>query len=451
MRLRLTARWIAPVSAPPIRDGALLVDDRGRIAAVGPAADVPRPEDARSLDLGEAVLLPGLVNVHAHPELAMMRGLLEDLPFHEWIPMLMRVKQAARLVEQDFTAAARATCIEALAAGITTLAATEDSSAALVALREAGLRGVVFREVFGPSPSQSDTAIAALLDRIAAMRTATTDLVRIGVSPHAPYTVSDSLFTAIAQLAVDESLPLAVHIAESDAEDRLVRDGEGPFADRLHGRGIETVPRAISPIQLLERTGILALQPLLVHCVRVDAADIARIAAAGASVAHCPVANARLGNGIAPLAELLEAGVAVGLGTDSVAANNRLDILEEARFAQMLQRARLRSPCVLPPAALLRLATLDGARALGLERVTGSLDIGKEADLCAVRLDGPHVRPVHEPIAALILAARGADVVLTAVRGRILYERGRFASLDAAGTYSALDAVAERIRSSAIR
>lgn len=443
---RYAARWVLPVTSPPIRDGAVLVDEAGRIAAVGPAASVPVPEDAERIELGEAALLPGLVNVHAHPELTALRGLLEDLPFHEWIPALIRAKHEARLSEEDHAVAARWTMIEALAAGITTLAATEDSGAALDALVEAGMRGMVYREVFGPAPEQAEESLAALRTKVAAMRARETDRVRVGISPHAPYSVSDRLFQMAAGYARDEGLPIAIHAAEAEAEELLVRYGEGPFAGGLRTRGIETPPRARSTIALLDRLGVLEARPLLIHCVRVDHEDIRRIADHGAAVAHCPAANARLGHGIAPLVELLEAGVTVGLGTDSVASNNRLDILEEARLAQLFQRARLRSAGALPADRLLRLATLDGARALGLDSRIGSLEPGKDADLCAVSLVGPHVVPLNDdPVTAIFHAARGSDVVLTAVQGRVLYRDGRVLSLDAERIRPRLEDAANRL------
>jgi len=180
--------------------------------------------------------------------------------------------------------------------------------------------------------------------------------------------------------------------------------------------------------------------------VRIDERDIARIAGSGAAVAHCPVANARLGHGVAPLPELLDAGVTVGLGTDSVASNNRVDLLEEARVAQLLQRAGRHDSALLPSERLLRLATLDGARALGLEERIGSLEPGKDADLCAVSLAAPHVRPVHDPFAALFHSARAPDVVLTVVGGRVLYRDGRFLTLDAERAGAAVEAIALRVR-----
>lgn len=419
--MRLHAAWVLPVSAPAIRDGALLVGADGRIVAVGPDRAVPTPEEAAILELGAAALMPGLVNTHAHPELALFRGLLENLPFHRWIRGLLHAKRA--VPDLDYDLAADWACAESVAAGITTVAATEDSGAAQGALRRSGLRGLVFREVFGPAPEQVDEAMAGLRAKVEAMRRDATDLVRVGVSPHAPYTVSDALYAAVADFARGEALPVALHIAESEAESRLVAEGAGPFAELLGPRGIATPVRGRSPIGLIDRLGVLSLRPLLIHCIRVDAQDVARIADAGATVAHCPIANARLGHGVAPLDHLLEAGIAVGLGTDSVGSNNRQDVLDEARAGQLLHRARLRDPAFLDAPRLLRMATLDGARALGWDDRIGSLEPAKDADLCAVRLDGPHATPVHEPHAAVLLAARGADVVLTAVRGRILLLR----------------------------
>jgi cytosine/adenosine deaminase-related metal-dependent hydrolase len=443
---RYRADWVLPVSAPPIRDGAVLVDDYGVIQSVGPDAAVPRPDAAEQVDLGAAIILPGLVNVHTHPELAGMRGLLEDLPFHRWIPTLRSAKEAASLSADDFGDSARWACLEAVAAGITAIGATEDSGAALNAMRETGLRGTVYREVFGPAPDQAPAAMARLRERVDAMRRRTTDLVGIGISPHAPYTVSDELFDLAARYARDEGLPVAVHAAEAEVEAQLVTAGAGPFAAGLRTRGIPTPRRGRSTIHLLHRTGLLATRPLLIHCVFVDADDMHLMADAGAAVAHCPIANARLGQGIAPVVEMLEAGIQVGLGTDSVASGNRVDILEEGRSAQLMQRARLASASALPPDRLLRLATIDGARALGLDRRVGTLEVGKDADLCAVRVDRLHARPVIDPIATLFMSARGSDVVLTVVRGKVLYRNGAFPTLHSSSMRSRIDAIGERLR-----
>ena len=439
------AAWVLPVVAEPIRQGAVMVDAGGRIAAVGPAASIEPPGGAEIVELGEAALLPGLVNVHAHPELSLFRGALEDLRFRDWILRLVGTKRTA-LTDADYDLAARWTLVESLRAGITTVAATESSAASLGALKEAGMRGIVYREVFGPDPSVAPDSMAELRGCIDRLRGEATDLVRLGISPHAPYTVSDALFSAAAEYAIAEQLPVAIHSDESAAERALVSQGEGDFAPGLRARGIETPPRAPSTVQLLDRLGVLAARPLLIHCVLLDYDDVVRLVDHGCAVAHCPVANAKLGHGVAPLPELREAGVRVGLGTDSVGSNNRLDLLEEARLASLLQRGRLASHDYLGPAELLRLVTLDGARALGMEDRVGSLEPGKDADLCAVSLAAPHVRPVHDPVAALFHAARGSDVILTAVAGRVLYRDGAVATLDEAALAEAIEAPAARVR-----
>lgn len=441
------ARWVLPVAQAPIRDGAVLVGTDGCIAAVGPSAAIEPPDGAEIVELGEAALLPGLVNVHAHPELALFRNALEDLRFRDWILRLVGSKRAA-LRDEDYPLAARWTAVEALRAGITTLAATEMSGAAAVALREAGMRGVVYREVFGPDPAHADAAMDELRTAVDGLRREhASDLVHVGISPHAPYTVSDRLFIAAAEYALAEGLPMATHAAESAAEDDLVMRGDGDFAPGLRTRAIDTPMRGRSTVEMLDRLGVLRARPLLIHCVRLDAEDVARLADHDCAVAHCPVANAKLGHGVAPLPELRDAGVRVGLGTDSVGSNNRLDLLEEARIAALLHRGRLCSHDLLSPAELLRLVTTDGARALGLDGRIGTLEPGKDADLCAVSLAAPHTRPVHDPVAAVFHAARGSDVVLATVRGCVLQRGGRVLTLDADALAPALGEAAGRLSS----
>ncbi|HEX6924866.1 MAG TPA: amidohydrolase family protein [Longimicrobiaceae bacterium] len=446
VRALYRADWVLPVTAPPIRNGAVLVDDAGCIAAVGPQAAIEPPQGIEIIELGEAILLPGLINAHAHAELAMFRGALEDLPFCDWIVRLVGAKRGT-LQDEDYRWAARWTMVEALRVGITTIACTESSTAAVAALREAGMRGIVYQEVFGPDPADAESAIRGLRERVEALRRdeSADDLVRVGISPHAPYTVSDRLYRLGAELAIGEGFPMALHIAESAAERALVANGGGDFQPGLNARGIATPVRAGSPIELLDRLGVLRARPLLIHVVDVDDEDVRRIGASGSSVAHCPIANARLGHGIAPVTEMRAAGVPVALGTDSVGSNNRLDLLEEARVASILQRARLRTPAALGGEELLRMCTLEGARALGIEHRVGALQPGLEADLCAVSLRGVHARPVHDPLAALFHSTRGCDVILTVVRGRVLYNGERVLTVDEEATRSALDGIARRM------
>ena len=201
------------------------------------------------------------------------------------------------------------------------------------------MRGVVYQESFGPDPRLATENFEKLKIKVEELKAAQNDLVRAGVSPHAPYTVCGPQLELIADLANSEGLPLMMHAAESEGEDQLVREGCGAFAEGLARREIAWKAPGVSTIQYLKQVGILETRPLLAHCIRVDDEDIETLANSGAKVAHCPKSNAKLGHGRAPFAKFIEAGVAVGLGSDSVASNNTCDILEEARFATLLSRA----------------------------------------------------------------------------------------------------------------
>ncbi len=422
------AAWVLPVTAQPLAAGAVRVDAGGRIEAVGPTDRVPA-SGARVVELGEAVILPGLVNVHAHPELTVLRGRIEEGEFTDWLVRLVEFKYES-LTSEALRTSTWLGVAEAIAAGITCLAAPDDAGYLLEALRESGLRGRVYREVFGPSPDQAREALGELRARIEAALPLATERVDVGVSPHAPYSVSQRLFGLVTEYASAEGLPVCIHAAESEAEETYTRLGRGPFADRLRERGIDVLAAGETPIAWLADTGILGTDPLLVHCVRVEAEDVARIADSGASIAHCPISNAKFAHGVAPLPDFIAASISVGLGSDSVASNNRVDILAEARFAALVQRSVRRDPELLGPEELLRLATLGGARALGLAHRIGSLEPGKQADIIAVRLRRTHSTPLGDPVAALFHSAYASDVVLTIVGGRVLYEDGAFTTLD---------------------
>jgi len=418
--IRYHARWVLPMSSPPLADGVVAVQEE-RIAYVGPGDGAPPGEDA---DLGNVMLMPGLVNAHCHLELTAMRGFLEELDFGDWILRLATAKRAVLTGLDMLVDAARFGIAEGLAAGITTYGDTCHSGAVIDALRDCGVRGIMYQEVFGPEPAQCATSMDQLRDQVVAARALETPLVRIGVSPHAPYTVSDELYEAATRFALDEGLPMALHIAEAEVESQLVERGEGRFADGLRARGIAVRARAPSSVALLERLGVLEARPLLIHCVRLSPEDRERIARSGSSVAHCPTANAKLGHGIAPIRELLDAGVRIGLGSDSVASNNRMDLLEEARLATLFQDARLARHDALTAAEALRLATLGGAEVLGLDDRIGSLAPGKDADLAAFSLASARGVPVHGAEAAALHALRGSDATFVAVAGRVLVRDG---------------------------
>lgn len=442
-----TAEWVLPVSSPPIRDGVVAIED-DRIIFVGERVEAESREELLGVEcvsLGQAALLPGLVNTHCHLELSLMRGFLEDLPFREWILKLGRTRYD-KLTEEDIRASALLSALESIRAGITTVADTADSSTSFDAMQASGLRGIVYREVFGPDPSIARPNFEVFKSNVEEMRGQANALVRVGVSPHTPYTVSGDLFQLVADYARKESLDICIHAAESEAEKQLLTKGEGEFADGLRARGIDWQAPGVSTIKYFDSLGLLESAPLLVHCVRVDEADIELIAGRGARIAHCPKSNAKLGHGVAPLKKMFEANIVAGLGTDSVASNNRLDMIDEARFCALLHRA-VECDFSAPSAErMIRMATIDGARTLGLEKEIGSLETGKQADIIAVNLSHIHITPTHDVEATIVFSASAHDVILTMVAGRAIYDGRDVETLDETDILARVNEVVERMR-----
>jgi cytosine/adenosine deaminase-related metal-dependent hydrolase len=406
---RLAARWIIPVEGQPIFGGALLIGEDGRIADLGPDAAVPRPPDTVSEEFDAAVILPGLINTHTHLELTGFEGRVTEPEFSAWIRRLRELKTTRTPAE--YLTASRRGLQACFASGVTTVADTGDSGSVFQALTEAGGCGLVYQEVFGPDPRQAKESLLGLQAAVDRLRPGTTDRVAIGVSPHAPYTVSGDLYRAVARWAKREQLPIAVHIAESAAESEFLLRGSGPFADAWRARDIALPqPFGRTPIQWLEEHDILTPRTLCIHAVQLEPEDIDRLARSGAAVAHCPLSNLAHTHGSAPLADLLGRGISVGLGTDSVVSVGRLDLLAEARTASRLAPA-------LTADQLIELCTLGGARALGLDREVGSLRAGKWADCTVLRVAATN----DGSPADRVLASHPGDVLRTYVGGKEVY------------------------------
>lgn len=393
--LRVRAGRLVTVTAPPIEDGAVLIGADGRIAAVGPHSRVPSPHEATALEFRDAMLVPGLVNCHTHLELTHLAGRISEPEFVVWIRRIREMKD--RSTREGFRAAAEAGLRDCWARGVTCVADTGSSRAVPEVLARLGGRGICYHEVFGPDPGQVDDSMIDLGAALADLRPLAAPGLIIGVSPHAPFTVSESLYRAVGALARREDLPIALHLAESRAEADLVRRGAGPFAEVLRARGIAVTARDESPVAYLARLGVLTPRTLCIHCVQLDGEDVRTIAAHGASVAHCPRSNAAHGHGRAPLAALRGAGIRVGLGTDSVASVHDLDPWAEAAAAG------------LSGADALRLLTREGARALGLDGAIGALDQGMAGDLAVF------------PLPSTEQALPSGPALLTAVHGRVVH------------------------------
>lgn len=390
-------RWLIPVEpSAVVLDNHALVIDQGLIIDICPHADVPTRYKAIATEHLEAhALIPGLVNTHTHAAMALFRGIADDIPLKSWLEdwiWPLETRWASTEMVRDGTLLA---CAEMLQAGITTF---NDMyffpEAAAEAVDQSGMRaclGILAFEV----PTSYGLGADDYLNRGLATRDALRDHPRLSfmLAPHAPYTVADTTFERIAVLAAQTGLGIHIHVHETqhEVEHSMAQYGERPLAR-------------------LERLGILGPQTLAVHAVALDDNDIRIIDRHGVHVAHCPASNLKLGSGIARIRDLSKAGINVALGTDGAAANNRLDLLSEARLAGLIAKGVHHDPSLFPAHQLIYMATLGSARALGLDHRIGSLEIGKQADLCAIRLDEPATTPVFDPASQIVHCA-GRDQV----------------------------------------
>jgi 5-methylthioadenosine/S-adenosylhomocysteine deaminase len=409
----VSADWVVPVEGPPIRDGAVAIDDSGLISAVG-----AREELGDGQHYAEAVILPGFVNAHTHLEYDVYAGFGDGLGFADWIGLHVQRKQ--RIDLEDMTAIARIGALHCLRSGITTVGDCSFSGAAASACAELGLRGTIYLEVFGATDEPIHERFEPMRERIGS---ALSDDLRLGISPHAPYTCTIDLYRAASEIGV----PVATHLAESEAETEFLRSGGGAWASFAQ---MLVPPPGTTGIRALADAGLLDANVIAAHCVKVDEEEIALLAEHDVAVAHCPRSNGMLGCGVAPLAELREAGIRVCIATDSPASTPSFDIFDEMRAAIVAARARQGRPDALTAADALELATLGGARALGLDAALGSLVPGKQADLTVLSLaDTPFV-PWEDPVTGTVLGGSPQGVIATLVSGVPRYEKGGKAWLE---------------------
>jgi cytosine/adenosine deaminase-related metal-dependent hydrolase len=404
------ADWVVPVEGTPVPGGAVAVED-GRIVAVGPAPEL----DGERRAFPDAAIVPAFVNAHSHLEYAVYAGFGDGFSFPPWIDL--HVTRKRRLLDGDAVAIAKLGAAECLRSGIGTIGDASFTGASAPACAQLGLAGTVYLEVFGDDP---DAALARFEELRDAAAPHASGRLRIGVSPHAPYTTSAEVYQACAGLGV----PVMTHLAESEAEQEWVHHGTGAMTAAAE---LLVEPAGRTGIRMLAERGLLGPGLVAAHCVHADAAEISLLAETATAIAHCPRSNAILGCGAAPLATFLASGARVGLGTDSPASTPSFDMFEEMRTAVYTARARERRPDALSASDALELATLGAANALGLGDETGSLVAGKRADLAIVSLAGSPFLPWEEPTTAVVFGGSPDRVLLTLVAGEVRYEEGGFA------------------------
>jgi len=426
------ADWVLPVATPYVRRGGVVVRGQ-RILDLGPADALrERYPEAGVVDFEQAIIMPGFVNAHSHVEYTTFRGILDDEAFGDWILQLVDVK--ASLTAEEYEQSALLGAVESLASGITTTADVTYTGLSMRALKQVGLRGIVFQEVYGIDDTRLDETMSELGRRLERLRAEASPELAVGIAPHAPYTVSSRLYQAIARYARERGIKLASHVAESKEEVTFVRSGSGKFAhdfrEKMGWERMLVQPYGVSPIKYLQQWDVFGPDFLAVHCVQANIDDLRILKQKGVAVAHCPKSNAKTGCGVAPLTDLLRLGVRVGLGTDSPASSNIMDMFDEMRVALFLHRAHERDVHALDAEKCIRIATLGGAEALGLDDEVGSLEAGKLADFIAVDVGKSHFVPIANPYSALVYGANQDDVFFTCIGGRVLYDDKRFTSVD---------------------
>ncbi|MFZ0611447.1 MAG: amidohydrolase [Desulfobacterales bacterium] len=401
-----------------------------RIAAIGPPADFAAWSVGRRIDAGGGIIMPGLVNAHTHAAMTCFRGLADDLPLMTWLDDHIFPAEA-QLDEETVYRGALLACTEMIRSGTTCFCDMylfEDAVAR--AASAAGMRAVVGEVLYDfPSPNYGPIEKGfAYVERM--IETWRNDpLITVALEPHSPYLCAAGLLEKAAALARENGLPLVTHLSETRAEVDRIRASYG-----------------CTPVAWLAELGVLGPDLLACHCVVLTPEDIALLKANDVKVAHNPESNMKLASGIAPVPELLGAGVCVAIGTDGCASNNDLDLFLEMDSAAKLHKVGTLDPTVLDAATVLQMATGGGARALGLGHVTGSLEVGKAADLIVVDTARPHLTPMYNPVSHLVYAVRGSDVETVVINGRLVMENGHLLSLDERQVMADVNRIATRFR-----
>ena len=413
----LAARWIVPVepAGTLLHDHAIVID-RGTILAILPHAEAQsRFAPSEHITLSHHALIPGLINLHTHAAMSLMRGLADDLPLMDWLNQRIWPTEGRHVTADFVLDGTRLACAEMIRSGITCFNDMyffpEASAQAALA---AGMRAAIGMIVINfPTAyaSDADDYLAkglSLRDRYQQQQ-----LLSFCLAPHAPYSVNDKTFTSILTYAEQLDLPIHIHLHESDDEIR---------------HSLETT--GLRPIERLHRLGLVGPNLIAVHMVHLTNDEIELIGQQGCSVAHCPSSNLKLASGFAPIPMLLSQQTNIGLGSDSAASNNRLDLFEEMRLAALLAKAQSGEAGMLPAHQALQMATINGARALGLGEITGSLVPGKAADITAVDFSSLELSPCYDPVSHLVYAAGRNHVSHVWVNGKILLNEGRLTTLD---------------------
>ena len=395
-----------------IEDGALAIKN-GKLVFVGKSASATTIDAETEIKAKGKVVMPGLINCHTHVPMTFFRGIAEDQLLDTWLKKTIWPLEA-KLKPEDVYVGALLGCLEMIKSGTTCFADMyfhEDMVAK--ATEKSRLRGVLAQGIFeAGNKVLGEKMLAESVDFAKRFNGYANDRVRTMLGPHATYTCSSDLLKKISKKASELNAGVHLHLAESKA---MFWGFEKKYG--------------FSEVEFLDQIGLLKNHVLAAHCINVSRKDIHILSKCSVNVVHVPVANMKLGLGAAKIKDLTDLGVNVSLGTDGPASNNSLDMFETMKIAALLQKLSYKNPKVMPAYEVLKMATTNGAKALGLGESIGSLEVGKKADLILIDLSKPHLKPLHNIYASIVYSARGSDVDTVIVDGKILMENRQVKTL----------------------
>lgn len=416
----------------PIVDGAIAVAD-GRIAAVGLAENLlEHAPTGEVVNAAGCIVMPGLVNTHSHLAMTLLRGLADDLPLRQWLTEHIWPAEKDHMTRETVALGTELAVAELLLAGVTTTADMYffgDRVAAVLA--KAGMRGVIAESLIDMATPRCATAEEMMAkQRELADEFRDHPLITPSIAAHAPYSVCAANLVAEAELAEELGVPLQIHLSETrwEVEKLLAEKGR-------------------SPVAYLAELGVLSERMVAAHCVHVSPEDIELLADFEVGVSHNPVSNLKLASGVSPVPSMIEAGVKMSLGTDGAASNNTLDLLRDMQLAALLHKGVSGDPTALPARTMVEMATIGGARVLGLDGEIGSLVEGKQADVICLETEGPHTVPFYDPFSHVVFAARASDVRHVLIGGKVVVGNRTLNTLDFERIEADAQALAARLRS----